>query len=613
MNYPPPKSGSNGGPGGTPGHDGPTDLHSLLEQEAADLAAAELAEEHVPESQRRRNAKREATDFQSLKDSVASNDPRYVPRGWTDYLIDGLAPCMIWIMVTSFLFLLLEVRYVWTEVNDFELRIIAISFILGVVAINRLVARDGKDESIKWMLAFGVVVFIATLLFTTAYDTGAVMPTNTGVMNRRIANFLSNPKVAAIINLIVMSFTWWFTNRLTHECCVDENQIAGEVGILTGAARAWQNKFKRGDTSAPKKVDMPEITIEPIDPTEFAGRAKKKPKVEYTADTRLSRKHPGMSIFYFSIPVMIAFAVGVRALRAGGPMMVDLGRVYLGLYSFSALCLLMLTSLGGIRQYFRSRRIEVPKGLGPFWAGLGLIMVLIVLVGATALPLPEMPAMFYVDPESHERDPYVRGVTRYKYSSFAAPVTDVVRDSRVVEYAGYVVLGALALFMLYGAMRGLGNAAAAIARDRDRWPDWVIRFFDRLDAILERMAKLPTLPKLRRAPRVSRDIATCVHFQNTLSTVQGDRMSAAQHIEYAYDALCALAEDLGVPRKPDETPYEYIQAFPERLQMLGDEAYELTELYVLSAYSPKEYDASVEDRLRKFWIAYERLRSRAIK
>ncbi len=90
-------------------------------------------------------------------------------------------------------------------------------------------------------------------------------------------------------------------------------------------------------------------------------------------------------------------------------------------------------------------------------------------------------------------------------------------------------------------------------------------------------------------------------------------MSAADHIEYAYQALCALAYDLGVPREAGETPNEFIARFPKELETLRDEAVELTRLYMVTAYSPQQVDERVLDRLRKFWMNYERVRSRVVR
>ena len=77
--------------------------------------------------------------------------------------------------------------------------------------------------------------------------------------------------------------------------------------------------------------------------------------------------------------------------------------------------------------------------------------------------------------------------------------------------------------------------------------------------------------------------------------------------------MCALAYDYGVPRKPGQTPYEFIATFPKELNSIREEAYELTDLYVVSAYSTLQIDDKIRDRLRKFWITFDKLRNRVIR
>ena len=91
------------------------------------------------------------------------------------------------------------------------------------------------------------------------------------------------------------------------------------------------------------------------------------------------------------------------------------------------------------------------------------------------------------------------------------------------------------------------------------------------------------------------------------------RNQVEAYVTRSYDALCALAYDLGVPRKEDQTPYEFIDSFPAELDSIRDEAHELTELYVRAAYSELEMDKHVLDRLRRFWFSYETVHSRYIR
>jgi hypothetical protein len=93
----------------------------------------------------------------------------------------------------------------------------------------------------------------------------------------------------------------------------------------------------------------------------------------------------------------------------------------------------------------------------------------------------------------------------------------------------------------------------------------------------------------------------------------GSGADVRSFVESSYTALCALAYDMGVPREVDQTPYEFIAAFPKTMSGIQEEAQELTELYVRAAYSSEIVQEETLDRLRRFWVAYDRMRERVIR
>jgi hypothetical protein len=90
-------------------------------------------------------------------------------------------------------------------------------------------------------------------------------------------------------------------------------------------------------------------------------------------------------------------------------------------------------------------------------------------------------------------------------------------------------------------------------------------------------------------------------------------MTLDDHVAYAYEALNALAYDLGVPRGTGQTPYEFIDSFPRPLRKLKKDAHELTRLYVQSAYSRQPLHPADEQALRKFWVTYNQARRRVLR
>lgn len=516
----------------------------------------------------------------------------YQPRSITDFLLDGLTPLMIFVMAFAVVFFLLDVRYIYTEVHDANLRFVAFCFLVGVVALNRLIVWEGMKEGFMYFLGLAGAVTIYTMATTSMYGVGSVA-----------RGFLNRPGVAVVFNLSIVFFLWWLVHRLAKECCIDENPEAGDIGILTGTLRKMQKAMEH--------KPEPKAQEEVFDPAEWKKPEKKVLQAALAADRRPPKRHPGVSVFYFSVPVMFLFAIGLPVLQQGGRWLVLAGHVYVGLYTVSALMLLMLTSLGGLREYFRSRHIHIPAGIGPFWIGLGLLFIVIVCFGAAALPMPELPPVAAVD--RHETDFWTRSSTFEL--SVAAPAARVLEQSRFMQRVGRGVLVVLGLFLAFGALRAVGTAAARIARQRYRYPRFVVRFFDGLDRLLQRLVRLPSLPSAPRGvPRVRRDVALSARYVNPLRDPNvGGRMTPAQLVSNAYEALCALAYDLGVPRRDDQTPNEFIESFPPALDRLREEAIELTDLFVRANYSKERLDPRTADRVRKFWITYERVRNRIVR
>ncbi len=576
-----------------------TDFQSLMQQ--PDPGFENLLEKNA-------SAIGPATDFQSLTAGQRPPQDPLPQRTITDTLLGVLTPLMIFFMVYSVIFFLLDVRYIYTEVHDNNLRFVAACFVLGVVALNRIIVRNDSSESILYFIALAFAIGLYTFSTTGMFEVGSVA-----------RNFMNdNPYAATAFNLVIVAFIWWLTNRLMHECCVDENKVAGDVGMLTATARRMQYALKRDErVSAPqKKKDVPPPNIfyefEAFDPTEGYKPKTKPTPAPALADKRLTRHHPGMSIFYFSIPVMTLFSLGLRVAQQGGESMVLAGQCYMALYTLCALTLLLLTSLAGLRQYFRNRRIPMPDRIGWFWIGLGLWMIALVMIGATQLPMPDRPRMLHVG--FHETD-YWTQTSTFQLRGADTPQKAIQEATQLLDQIGQIVLIGLALFLAYALLKALAALAARIARRRDRYPRIIVRFFDRLEHLLTRFTQLPQrkAPRKRRI-RIQLDLATCRQFHNSLShPPQTTPMSPSDHITYAYDALCALAHDLGVPRQQGQTPNEFLAAFPQALHTLRDEARELTQLHERAAYAPIPPDEDILDRLRKFWITYERARKRVLK
>ncbi len=516
-----------------------------------------------------------------------------------DGAIALLGPVLIFVMCASVLWFLLDVRSVYTTVNDLNLRWAGTWFLVGIVAINRMHAHQGKHEAVLYVVLLALVSTLYTLAVTEMSGMGAAVP-----------GLIRHPGGAALFNTALMLALWLAVNRLTWECCVASNPRAAEIGIFSDVARRWL--AEKGEGAKAGAEARAEATLEPYDPTEWTPerrrRREKAPASE--AEAEAPKGHPGTGVLLLSIPAMLIFTLGLRVIQHGGPGLMARGNVLLVAYTAAALLLLMFTSLGGVLEYFRERRVPIPPALPAFWLTFGGFLTLVVLVGAVALPKPALP------PPADIAQPGA-GDYRYPIGFELRPVErapeEAAEHEAMMRVLTWGVLGGLAAFAAYTALRGVGLGAARVAARRAT-PAWMRRWAARLDALLQTLLRPPRPRKRRRRLRIQRDIAASAQYRNPMGAPGGAaRMTPGQHIAYAYEALCALAEDLAAPKRPGQTPYEFLRAFPPELDSIRPEAAELTELFVEINYGGRKPPPRVEDRLRRFWTVYERARNRVLK
>ena len=225
---------------------------------------------------------------------------------------------------------------------------------------------------------------------------------------------------------------------------------------------------------------------------------------------------------------------------------------------------------------------------------------------------PETPAPAVIE-GGHEYDAWSRNY-EFRLKDIEGTPDQVFRQNAFLRWLGNVVIGVLGLFVAYGILRSASALLIKLAEE-GRWlPRGIVRLVEFLDRVLQRLTRLPTLPHRGKRAWVSRDVALCTRYGNPLADPgRAGKITPAEVVEAAYQALCALAYDLGVPRREGQTPYEFIDAFPKELKSIRDEAIDLTNLYVVSAYSPRQVTQRDLDRVRKFWRVYERARNRVLR
>ena len=615
-----------------------------------------------------------ASDLASLR---ADFSPPPLPtqvsmgRGLADMAMDALIPIMIFCMMLSITWFLLDVRFVYTEELDLNMRTFAFFFVMGIVALNRLQAEQGVVTSSIYMT--GMILAVGVFTLVSQAKGGGIAGGHLGSMIPSL-----------LLNIAAVGILWKVTDRLTRDCCVDASSRAGDEGILR---MGW-----------PRKKTPPPLPV--VDPAENGDSSK-------AAALRPPRKHPANSLFYLAIPILLMLAIGQRILPQGGAFLTSAGSVYVGIYAASMLMLLLLSSYRGLRVYCEQKKIEFPTHIAAFWLGLGTVMVLLVLILGLWGPVPTTPeraqhlARSYGsggrtisdrwdyhehqrsdgtgasaqsdgqerqsgeadgegggehDPDgaegSHEgpsegegggqsggaegqqesqgegqgaeqgegeRSSEDGGAQRAEDRSgeqsssnrsgpsprAEIPMNQMMADVPILKWLGYGALIVVGLFVLYMLIQGAAHVFGNLARGRSR----LAGLFERLARLFRRMTYVPKRRPRRARIKIDHDIATCAQYNNPLD----GPLSIREKIQYSYDALCAMAYDLGVPRNEDQTPFEFLENLPEPIADIREEAHVLTYLYVAGSYSTLEIPDTVVDDLRAFWRRFEGMRSKVLR
>lgn len=552
------------------------------------------------------------TDFQSLT-SRLPKQRQPTARSFLDRLIAFLIPLHILLMVYAVVFFLLDVRFVYTEVHDANLRFVALVFILGVVGLSRLMAGYAPHEYAPYAFGLAFAIGLYTFVTTGAYGVGA--------FTRNFMN--SNPFLATAFNMSIVGLLWWAVHRLMYECCLAPVRATTAKGLWTALQAVLTERITEAKPVRKRTVEHTEdvwYELTPVDPTErpvveaspgLHGKASHPGRIR-----SLREAYPGVSVMLFAVPALVVFALGLRIVQHGGKTFVLAAHFYTAVYVFATLSLLMLTHLHTMREYYRERHMPMPDRVGYLQLFLGYALVVIVMVSALQMPLPSLPPLAYVD--THQTDFWTRTSSFTLQHVTAAPV-EVLAQAHWLRTLECGVQWALAAFSVYLLLYGLYRALSWLIQRYPTLPrplralcSFVARVITGVLGWSRKGIRSGTVPRRRR---ISASVARSASFRNSLGDPdRAAKLSLREHIEYAYAALCALAEDIGMPKAPSETAQEFLQRLPhEAFGSLREEIETLTRLYYVAAYSPLPMDPRTMDALRRFWMQYERVRARWVR
>lgn len=248
-----------------------------------------------------------------------------------DYLVIGLSPALIMLLVGSLVFFLLEVSYS----GQYRERMMWVLgwFVFGAVLVARIAIQEGRDQA----ALFGFALAGATALFAARYVDQVV------------------------VAIVLLAVVWWCAWKLTWDCTlIDDKQDASGEGLLQAA----------------RLSEEPSVSAETPD--------------EGTLDTAKTRPHsPGLWVVYFSLAALPLFGIGQLLIPSQHSGRRSYGFQLLMVYVAAGLGLLLATSFLGLRRYLRQRNLKMPARMTVSWLVMGSLLAASLLLLALLLPRPQ--------------------------------------------------------------------------------------------------------------------------------------------------------------------------------------------------------------------------------
>ncbi len=303
------------------------------------------------------------------------------PVTTADYMVVALSPTLIFFLVGSLCFFLVEVFY--QGQYEFRLLWVMLMFVMGIVALSRMAMEEGWAYASLYAVGLAVVVGIS--LATFIQIRGPLAP------------------FGLFINWGLMALVWWSAYKLVWDCTLmDEDQDSSGEGLLQSIGLDRMN----GETSAPSVGQAASLSksLEAVstegEATQAGSNENADREIDSTPEARLftwfqkllepdRRPHaPGKWVIYFSLAALPLFGLGQWFIPVENLGSRRFAFWMMAIYVASGLLLLLNTSFLGLRRYLRQRRLEMPLDMATTWLSVGTVMVAALLLLVYILPSP---------------------------------------------------------------------------------------------------------------------------------------------------------------------------------------------------------------------------------
>jgi len=521
-------------------------------------------------------------------------DPHRPSRTSADYIVIGINPVLIMVLVGSLSFFLVEVFYRGEAVGS--VRWVIFWFVLAVV----LVCRIGIEQSSSHATVYGIALAAATWLY------------------------LMRIHPAYLLGVLLLAIVWWSAHQLTRDCTlIDEDEDASGHGLLQ---LAWWKRRRQKEAQTSFRAEQ------------VSARVAQRPAKPKAASA--TPHPPGVWLVYFSLAALPLFGIGQALLPAGDEVLRRRGFVLLFIYMAATLGLLLTTSFLGLRRYLRQRHLQMPTFLALGWLRFGVGLAAMVLTVALLLPRPGANQAWHAlryhldyqlrraseyamrfnphgsgagragndaktpgdqadrrptkspegdkDPRTYDRDASKEGPPQagsQLASSSAAPASAL--------YALFKIL--LLMLVAAGALWWLIRRRALLAQMFQALIAAVMRFLRTLFSFHLTLGrkKADAAAEPRQHPFAA--------YRNPFATGEFSSWPPEQLILYSFEALRAWAREQEIEVQPQQTARELCRELGERFPVAGSELNSLAFLYGHAAYAtrlPQNYEL---DSIRRLW------------
>jgi hypothetical protein len=469
-----------------------------------------------------------------------------------------IVPAAIILMVSAFLFYLLDVRSVYFGGTG-SLKRIGFFFAAATV----LIARYGKIYELRQRQAvYTGILAIATFLAMSRY---------------------SSAGLGVVINLVVVAAVWRFATGVTNKLDLVEEEQKKDEHRLYGVERLHHEEMERKYNVGPDRYA-----------SEKKEEEKKKKNIKGIISGYDAHGNPSASVARLAVLAVIAFAMGEPLILSGPPEVGQRALAAVIVFMLSTGIVLAAASAAGTFKHTIKSGGNASLSMIPLKIALSVILLGAILAVGVTVPGIKFTGSGRLQPGKHDKvKGSIKGQEDQKGSSGSTKEqrTDSRRQGSSKKsgqrspgksssegiFSFFTSLGKLLLIPL--VLFFIGFIIYALYK---LWPalkGWRPGIRDRLRKWL---AKLREMMRIRK--RKSTDEAEA-HSDPLAAMGTISNLQPREAIITAYSCLLAFLDRAGHKRAPRLTPYEILSSLPDRLNYMSNPARLITDLYVNTVYS----------------------------